>query len=56
MRPATLLKTRLWHKCSPVNFAKFHRAPPVSASETSRDSSIANGNTGSDTSSYSVVL
>ena len=22
-RPATLLKKRLWHKCFPVNFAKF---------------------------------
>ena len=21
--PATLLKTRLWHRCCPVNFAKF---------------------------------
>ena len=24
-RPATLLKKRLWHKCFPVNFAKFLR-------------------------------
>ena len=23
MRPATLLKKRLWHRCFPVNFAKF---------------------------------
>ena len=23
LRPATLLKTRLWHRCFPVNFAKF---------------------------------
>ena len=23
LRPATLLKKRLWHRCSPVNFAKF---------------------------------
>ena len=23
--PATLLKKRLWHRCSPVNFAKFQR-------------------------------
>ena len=23
IRPATLLKKRLWHKCFPVNFAKF---------------------------------
>ena len=27
LRPATLLKKRLWHKCFPVNFAKFPRAP-----------------------------
>ena len=25
--PASLLKTRLWHRCFPVNFAKFIRAP-----------------------------
>ena len=25
MRPATLLKKRLWHRCFPVNFAKFLR-------------------------------
>ena len=24
LRPATLLKKRLWHRCFPVNFAKFH--------------------------------
>ena len=23
MRPATLIKKRLWHRCFPVNFAKF---------------------------------
>ena len=27
LRPATLLKKRLWHKCFPVNFAIFLRAP-----------------------------
>ena len=27
MRPATLLKMRLWHRCFPVNFTKFLRAP-----------------------------
>ena len=27
MRPATLLKKRLWHRCFPVNFAKFLRTP-----------------------------
>ena len=27
LRPATLLKKRLWHRCFPVNFAKFLRAP-----------------------------
>ena len=26
-RPATLLKKRLWHRCFPVNFAKFLRTP-----------------------------
>ena len=25
--PATLLKKRLWHRCVPVNFAKFLRVP-----------------------------
>ena len=27
LRPATLLKKRLWHRYFPVNFAKFLRAP-----------------------------
>ena len=27
LRPATLLKQRLWRKCFPVNFAKFLRTP-----------------------------
>ena len=27
LRTATLLKKRLWHRCFPVNFAKFLRAP-----------------------------
>ena len=27
LRPATLLKKRLWHRCFPVNFAKFPRTP-----------------------------
>ena len=27
LRPATLLKKRLWHRCSPVNFAEFLGAP-----------------------------
>ena len=27
LRPATLLKNRLWHRCFPVNFAKFLRTP-----------------------------
>ena len=37
--PESLLKTRPWHRCFCVNFAKFsrinifHRKPPVSASE-----------------------
>ena len=29
---ATLLKKRLWHRCFPVNFAKFLRTSPVAAS------------------------
>ena len=27
LRPATLLKKRLWHRCFPVNFPKFLRTP-----------------------------
>ena len=27
LRPATLLKKVLWHRCFPVNFAKFPRTP-----------------------------
>ena len=27
LRPTTLSKKRLWHKCFPVNFAKFLRTP-----------------------------
>ena len=27
LRPATLLKKRLWHRCFPVNFMKFLRTP-----------------------------
>ena len=27
LRPATLLKKRLWHSCFPVNFAKFPKTP-----------------------------
>ena len=27
LRPATFLKKRLWHRCFPVNFAKFGRTP-----------------------------
>ena len=27
LRPSTLLKKRLWHKCFPVTFAKFLRTP-----------------------------
>ena len=29
LRPATLLKKKFWHKCFPVNFAKFLRTPFV---------------------------
>ena len=27
VRPLTLFKKRLWHRCYPVNFAKFLRTP-----------------------------
>ena len=27
LRPATLLKKRLWHRCFPVNFVEFLRTP-----------------------------
>ena len=27
LRPATLLKKRHWHRCFPVNYAKFLRTP-----------------------------
>ena len=27
LRPATLLKMSLWHRCFPVNFVKFLRTP-----------------------------
>ena len=27
LRPATLLKKRLWYRCFPVNFVKFLRTP-----------------------------
>ena len=27
LRPATLLKKRLWHRCFPVSFVKFPRTP-----------------------------
>ena len=43
MRPKTLLKKRLWHRCFPVNFATFSRTSffnrtlPMAASEK-RDS------------------
>ena len=29
VRPATLLKQRLWHRCFPVNFAQFLRTPSL---------------------------
>ena len=39
LRPAILLKKKLWHRCFPVNFVKFlrthfYRTPPVAASVT----------------------
>ena len=27
LKPATLLKKKLWHRCFPVNFVKFLRTP-----------------------------
>ena len=42
LRPATLLKKRLWHRCFPVNFAKFlgtplsYRTPSAAASALSQ--------------------
>ena len=33
LRPATLLKKRLWHRSFPVNFVKFLRTPPAAASD-----------------------
>ena len=27
LRPTTLLKKRLWHRCFPMNFAKFLKTP-----------------------------
>ena len=27
LRPVTILKKRLWHRCLPVNFLKFPRTP-----------------------------
>ena len=32
LRSATSLKKRLWHRYSPVNFAKFYRTSQVAAS------------------------
>ena len=29
LRPATLLKNNLWHRCFPVNFVKFLRTPSL---------------------------
>ena len=29
LRPATLLKKRLWHRCFPENFAKYLRTPSL---------------------------
>ena len=43
LSPATLLKKKLWHRCFPVNFAKFlrtpffYRTPPVIASDMTRE-------------------
>ena len=41
LRPATLLKKRLWHKCFSMNFGKFLRTPflqtPLVAASNSSD-------------------
>ena len=29
LRPATLLKKRFWHRCFPVNFAKYLKKPSL---------------------------
>ena len=34
LRPAPLLKKRLWHRCFLVNFVKFLRTPPMATSPT----------------------
>ena len=34
LRTVTLLKKRLWHKCFPVNFAKFLRTPLLTKKPT----------------------
>ena len=31
LRPATLSQKRLWHRCFPLNFAKFSRTPFLTA-------------------------
>ena len=46
LRPAILIKKRLWHRCFPVNFAKFlkttsfDRTPSVTTSDYKRVSSM----------------
>ena len=48
LRPATLLKKRLWHRCFPMDFAKFlrspffYRTPTVAASEVYFSSHLRN--------------
>ena len=40
LRPVILLKKRLWHRCFPVNFAKFLRIPLVAASVAFRQKKL----------------
>ena len=46
LRPATLLKKRLWHRCFPVNFCEIskntysYRTPPVAASVAAYEKKI----------------
>ena len=37
LRPTTLLKKRLWHRCFPVNFVKVLRIPLLAASIYSKE-------------------
>ena len=38
------IKKRLWHRCFPVSFMRFHETPLVAASTTAMDTDIVNIN------------